>query len=116
MEHVGYDQGVVHGTIHTKKYNHIIGTQKSNTVQVPDCSEQFHIYNMEWNKDSLKIGVDGNIYFRFANEHSYDAWPFDNKMHLLLNVAVGGGWGGAKGVDESIWPQRMEVDYVRVYQ
>ncbi|MES1220747.1 MAG: glycoside hydrolase family 16 protein, partial [Bacteroidota bacterium] len=42
--------------------------------------------------------------------------PFDNKMHLLLNVAVGGDWGGQKGVDENIWPQRMEVDYVRMYQ
>jgi beta-glucanase (GH16 family) len=116
MEHVGFNQGFIHGSIHTKKYNHIIGTQKTDTVEVKDCSEQFHIYSMEWNKDSLKIAVDGNIFFRFANEHSYDAWPFDNKMHLLLNVAVGGNWGGAKGVDETIWPQRMEIDYVRVYQ
>ena len=56
------------------------------------------------------------VFFKFANEHSgYDAWPFDNKMHLLLNIAVGGNWGGQKGVDENIWPQKMEIDYVRVY-
>ncbi|MEZ4921273.1 MAG: hypothetical protein R2792_19385 [Saprospiraceae bacterium] len=41
---------------------------------------------------------------------------FDQKFHLLLNVAVGGNWGGKHGIDESIWPQKMEIDYVRVYQ
>ena len=45
----------------------------------------------------------------------YKQWPFDKPFHLILNVAVGGEWGDAKGVDESIWPQRMEIDYVRVY-
>ena len=82
-----------------------------------DCSENFHIYSVEWNADSVKVAVDGNQYLRFANEHSgYAAWPFDNKMYLLLNIAAGGNWGGQKGVDELIWPQKMEIDYVRVYQ
>ena len=117
MEHVGYNQGVVHGTVHTKKYNHIIHTQKSDTIVLKDLSETFHVYSVEWNKDTMKIGVDGKVYFEYLNEHSgYDAWPFDNKFHLLLNIAVGGNWGGQKGVDENIWPVRMEVDYVRVFQ
>jgi len=116
MEHVGYHQGFIHGTVHCKKYNHVIGTQKSNIIEVPDCSEKYHVYGLEWSADSIKISIDNKVYFRFANEHSYDAWPFDNKMHLLLNIAVGGDWGGQKGVDEKIWPQRMEIDYVRVYQ
>ena len=72
---------------------------------------------VEWNKDSVKVSMDAKTFIRFANEHSgYEAWPFDNKMHLLLNIAVGGNWGGQKGVDENIWPQKMEIDYVRVYQ
>jgi beta-glucanase (GH16 family) len=117
MEHVGFDQGVIHASVHCKKYYHSIGTQKTAVTTVNDCSENFHIYGIEWSADSIKIAIDGKTYFSFANEHSgYDAWPFDNKMHLLLNVAVGGDWGGQKGVDEKIWPQRMEVDYVRVYQ
>jgi beta-glucanase (GH16 family) len=117
MEHVGFDHGVVHGTIHTKKYNHIIGTQKANQIKVPDCAEQFHTYQVEWNKDILKIGMDGLYYFTYPNEQSgTDAWPFDNKMYLILNLAVGGNWGGQKGVDKSIWPRKMEVDFVRVYQ
>ena len=117
MEHVGFHQGFIHGSIHCKKYYHVIGTQKTDTIRVKDCSEKFHVYSVEWNADSIKIAVDRNIYFRFANEHSgYAAWPFDNKMFLLLNIAVGGDWGGQKGIDEKIWPQRMEIDYVRVYQ
>ena len=116
MEHVGFHQGYIHGSIHCKKYNHVIHTQKTDTLIVKDCSEKFHVYGLEWNADSLKISVDNKVYFKFANEHSYDAWPFGNKMYLLLNVAVGGNWGGAKGIAQDIWPQRMEVDYVRVYQ
>lgn len=117
MEHVGFNQGFIHGSIHCKKFNHVIHTQKTDTIKVPDCSEKFHVYGVEWNKDSVKISVDEKEYFKFANEHSgYDAWPFDNKLHLLLNIAVGGNWGGQKGVDENIWPQKMEIDYVRVYQ
>jgi beta-glucanase (GH16 family) len=117
MEHVGYNHGVIHGTVHCKKYNHVINTQKSDTLVVKDCSENFHVYGTEWNKDSVKILIDGNVFFTFKNEHSgYDAWPFDNKLFLILNIAVGGNWGGAKGVDEKIWPQKMEIDYVRVYQ
>jgi beta-glucanase (GH16 family) len=117
MEHVGYDQGKVHASVHCKKYNHVIGTQKTAFTMVPDCSTAFHVYTVEWNADSVKMGIDNNEYFRFANDKTgYEGWPFDNKMHLLLNIAVGGNWGGAKGVDSTIWPRRMEIDYVRVYQ
>ncbi len=117
MEHVGFNQGSVHASVHCKKYYHVINTQKTDTIEVKDCSENFHVYSVEWNKESVKVAVDGNVYFTFNNEHTgYDAWPFDNKMFLLLNIAVGGGWGGKMGVDESIWPQKMEIDYVRVYQ
>ena len=100
-----------------KKYNHVIGTQKTDTVYVPDCSQAYHVYSTEWDKDSVRVGIDNNIYFRFANDHTgYDAWPFDNKMYLLLNIAVGGNWGGQKGIDSTIYPRRMEIDYVRVYK
>lgn len=117
MEHVGFDQGRVHASIHCKKYHHSIGTQKTANVMVPDCSESFHVYAVEWDAENVKVFVDGDNYFSFANEHSgYDAWPFDNNMYLLLNIAVGGNWGGQQGVDDTIWPQKMEIDYVRVYQ
>ncbi len=117
MEHVGFDPGNIHASIHCKKYYHSIGTQKTAITSVPDCMDKFHVYKMEWNAESIRIFVDDEEYFRFANEHSgRDGWPFDQPAHLLLNIAVGGDWGGQKGVDENIWPQKMEVDYVRVFQ
>lgn len=117
MEHVGYDPGKVHASVHCKKYYHSIGTQKTGNIAVPDFSKKFHVYSVEWNADSVNIAVDGKSYFHFTNEHTgYEAWPFDNKMYLLLNIAVGGNWGGQKGIDEKILSLKMEVDYVRVWQ
>jgi beta-glucanase (GH16 family) len=117
MEHVGYDQGVIHASIHCKKYYHSIGTQKTATKAVPDCSASFHVYSLDWDAENITMLIDNQPYFSFKNEHSgKEAWPFDTPFHLLLNIAVGGTWGGQKGVEEGIFPQRMLVDYVREYQ
>jgi beta-glucanase (GH16 family) len=117
MEHVGFNQGYIHGSIHCKKYYHSIGTQKTDTVFIPDCSSAFHVYSLEWDKEIIKVAVDGKVFFSFANEKKgYEYWPFDNKMFLILNIAVGGNWGGQKGIDDTIFPIQMQVDYVRVYQ
>ncbi len=94
----------------------MIGTQKTAFTMVPDCSTQFHVYTVEWNADSVKVGIDKNEYFRFSNDKTnYEAWPFDNKMHLLLNIAVGGNWPGSPDATTQ-FPQWMMVDYVRVFQ
>ncbi|PWT74992.1 MAG: glycoside hydrolase [Bacteroidetes bacterium] len=117
MEHVGYDPGIVHASIHTKAFNHVIHTQKTNTISVPAYADAFHVYALEWTADRIDILVDDQKYFTFQNPHkTYAEWPFDNQMHLLLNIAIGGFWGGTKGVDDSIFPQKMLIDYVRVYQ
>ncbi|MGN7887166.1 glycoside hydrolase family 16 protein [Dyadobacter endophyticus] len=117
MEHVGFDQDRLHGNIHTKAFNHAIKTNKGNNVVVKGLSEDFHVYTCEWTPEAVTILVDGNAYFTFKKEAAYQwpEWPFDKPFHLILNIAVGGNWGGQKGVDDSIFPQKMEVDYVRVY-
>jgi len=72
---------------------------------------------LEWDKKRITVAIDGKVFFTFANEKKgYEYWPFDNRMFLILNIAVGGNWGGQKGVDSNAFPLRMEVDYVRVYQ
>lgn len=117
MEHVGYSQGFIHASVHTKKYNHIIGTQKTDTLVVKDASEKFHIYRADWTPEKIDVYVDNQKYFTYINsEKTYEAWPFDQKMYLILNLAVGGNWGGQKGIDESIFPQKFYIDYVRIYQ
>jgi beta-glucanase (GH16 family) len=56
------------------------------------------------------------MYFQFSNSgKSWEEWPFSKAEHLILNLAVGGDWGGQKGVDHSAFPAKMEVDWVRVY-
>lgn len=117
MEYVGFDPGIVHGSIHTEAYNHIIGTQKTDTIIVPDAETNFHLYAIEWDAEKIDFFVDSRKYFTFVNEHTgYQVWPFDQAFHLLLNIAVGGNWGGMQGIDPTIWPQKMWVDYVRVFQ
>lgn len=116
MEHVGFDPGVVHGTVHTEAFNHTRGTQKGQQVKVDTFHQDFHTYAMHWQKDQIDFYLDGKKYFTFANTGGdFEEWPFDQPFHLILNIAVGGNWGGQKGVDDSIWAQRMEIDYVRVY-
>lgn len=118
MEHVGFDPGVVHGTLHSSKYNHVKQTQQEGKINVPDAQDAFHVYAVEWEENEIRIYVDDKMYQQVKRnpQDDFNGWPFDQKFHLIMNVAVGGNWGGMQGVDESIWPQRMEVDYVRVYQ
>ena len=117
MEHVGIVQDSVYGTVHTGAYNHKKFNQKGGVGEVSTAESDFHTYSIIWDAKKIEWLVDDQKYFEFENEEkTIDEWPFDQPFHLLLNVAVGGFWGGRKGVDLDIWPQRMEVDYVRVYQ
>lgn len=116
MEHVGFNQGFIHASTHTIKYYHGIGTQRTDTIFSKDVSESFHNYSMEWGPDTIQVFFDDRLYFTSTNDHTgWEAWPFDKPFYLIMNIAVGGNWGGIMGVDESIWPQKMEVDYVRVF-
>ena len=118
MEYVGYQPNVVHSTVHTEAYNHMIGTQKGATKTIQNAETAFHIYAVEWTADYIKGFVDGEAYFRFDNDGKGDkkTWPFNVPFYLKLNLAWGGDWGGAQGVDESKLPATYEIDYVRVYQ
>jgi beta-glucanase (GH16 family) len=117
MENVGYDSTRIHSNIHTQAYNHTIGTNKGNNVTLTDPWYTWHTYRIEWFADSLAYYVDDTRIFSFKKEYTgFTTWPFDKRFHLILNIAVGGNWGGANGVDDSRFPQTMEVDYVRVYQ
>lgn len=116
MEHVGHDAGRVHAALHTTAYNGARNTHKSGIVSAPGACEQFNVYALHWTPEFLEFYFNNQAFFRYANDRSgEDAWPFDRPFYLLLNVAVGGGWGGRQGVDEAAFPQRMEVDYVRIY-
>jgi glycerophosphoryl diester phosphodiesterase len=117
MEHVGYDADSVHSTVHTEKYNHIKGTQVGKAIAVKTATSQFHVYTTEWDEKEIRSYVDGVLYFSFQKEEGgFEAWPFDQPFHLILNLAIGGGWGGKMGIDDTAFPHTLEIDYVRVFQ
>ena len=117
MEYVGFDPGIIHGTIHTAAYNHTLGTQKGGSTLVVDAESEFHNYSVEWTPEKIDFFVDDQKYFTFTKtSDDYKVWPFNEKFYLILNVAVGGSWGGQQGVDNNAFPAKLEVDYVRVYQ
>ena len=117
MEHVGFDPERVHISVHTGSYNHVAGTQRTATRMVDGVMEDFHLYRVDWTPDAIRGYIDDEPMFEFRNEGTGpDAWPFDQRFHWLLNIAVGGNWGGKEGIDDSVFPARMQVDYVRVYR
>jgi len=113
MENVGFMPDSIFGSIHTKSFNHVIHTQKTKGLFIKDPYTAFHVYAVEWDAQQIRFLVDGKTYSSFQNTgKGFAEWPFDQRFHLLLNIAVGGGWGGQKGVDDSIFPRPMIVDYV----
>jgi len=117
MENVGYWPDSIMGTVHTNAYNGMLGTQKTRGISIKNSNKTFHVYAIEWTAEELIFFVDGKEYNRFKNEHKdFASWPFDKAFHLVMNIAVGGDWGGKYGVDDGVFPQRMVVDWVRVYQ
>lgn len=101
--------------------NALAGTE----TNVPDVLDGFHTFGIVWAPGRIDWIYDGRVY---ATKRRGDWWtsasaapdaPFDRPFHLILNLAVGGGLSeerGLKGIDESIWPQAMQVDWVRVWQ
>ena len=117
MEHVGYEPGVIHNSVHTSAFNFQRGTQRTTSYTVDTACTAFHRYQLLWTPERLVFAVDDAPRFAFEKRRSdRKRWPFDAPMDLLLNIAVGGDWGGRKGVDDAAFPARMRIDYVRVYQ
>ena len=118
MEAVGYDHGVIHGTAHCEEYNWFNGQPPpGGQITFNDFDTEFHNYIIEWDENSIKWFVDDIQYHVYSNTNQGSStWPFDQDFHLILNIAIGGTWGGQQGIDNNIFPVQMEVEYVRVYQ
>jgi len=114
MEHLGRNQGWIHGSVHCQKYFFKNGNQKTSIVYIPDATIAFHEYALEWYPDHMDFFVDNNKYLTVVKEgEGWEGWPFDDPEHMILNLALAG-WGGP--VTDAHLPARMEIDYVRVYQ
>ena len=117
LEHVGSKPEVVHANVHTGLFNHAKQTGRGAERQLPTACTVFHKYQLDWSPEAITIGVDGRAYMQVKNDQpgGAGAWPFDKKFHLILNLALGGDWAAPKGMNDKIFPQRFEVDYVRVW-
>jgi beta-glucanase (GH16 family) len=114
MEYVGYEPQKVHGSLHTpSSYGN---TQNTSEITVSNAESAFNLYAIEWDEEKIRFFVNDTNFYTYQPAKSSSTWPFDQQAFLILNLAIGGNWGGAQGVDESIFPQRFEIDYVRVYQ
>ncbi|MEM9402686.1 MAG: family 16 glycosylhydrolase [Pseudomonadota bacterium] len=118
LEHVGYQMGHVHGTVHNRAYYWVNWEQRKGRILDHDVDDEFHVYSAEWSHDRIDMFVDDTLYFTYMNEGTgWEAWPYDHPFHLIINIAMGGVWGRSGGpTDDAALPQKMLIDWVRVYQ
>ncbi len=109
MEHLGREVNKVYGTLHYPGRSG--GNADGNTRMITNATTEFHVYSTEWSASSIKILVDGLLVHEVANS---SAIPFNHNFFLIVNLAMGGNFGGA--VDPSVNGGTLEVDYIRVYQ
>lgn len=114
MEYIGREKHQIYTTLHTPDTHG--ATASSKKTEFPKIEDGFHTYAVDWNKERMEFFVDGqSVYVYNPADKTSGNWPFDQKFFFILNVAVGGDFGGPD-VDDSIFPQEYVVDYVRVYQ
>lgn len=117
MEYVGFEPNKIHSAIHTSNRNHNKGNAANSTLQVNDLADEFHVYSVERTAESIDFYIDNLLHYSYQKEdNTITSWPFDQPMYLIINLAIGGGWGGKNGIDNTIFPQQFVIDYVRIYE
>lgn len=120
MEYVGHAPDVVHGTIHwqSPKSNAANGYDfRTARLRGKSPADGFHVYSAEWDEHSISFFYDGEMYsnVEFGSLPFSEGNPFVEPMYIIMNLAIGGSWGGEKGIDPTVFPARFEIDWVRVY-
>ncbi|MDQ2720931.1 MAG: glycoside hydrolase family 16 protein [Bacteroidota bacterium] len=115
MELLGHEPNKVYGTMHWSDGGNDTHIGKDYVLAYEDFSQKFHVFSIVWNNSKIEWYVDNNKYFTGNKSDVNGNYPFDNPFFFILNVAVGGNWPGNPD-GTTVFPQRMIVDYVRVYQ
>ena len=122
LECVGYEindtteKGINHATCHTRAYYFKQNNQIGSEIELDSMHSKFHTYSVEWYPNEIKGFVDGIHYYTYDKNANDQEWPFNQSQNIILNLAIGGGWGGLKGVDQSMISQQYTIDYVRVFE
>jgi beta-glucanase (GH16 family) len=116
MEFVGFEPNKVFANVHTKDYNHTRGNGRGGQITAENPYADFHIYAVEWYTDRLDFYFDDKKYYTCPRKgEGIGEWPFIEPQYLLINLAIGGTWGGRNGIDDAIFPVDYQIDYVRIY-
>ena len=110
MEQNGWNKNELYGYFHFANPQGEYGNH-GNITSISNASSEYHIYSMEWTDEIIKILIDDKEFVSLINNGNV---PYDNRHYLLLNIAIGGNLGG--DIDPSFSQDRMEIDYVRVFQ
>lgn len=117
MENVGFDPDSFHTTIHSGKYNWMKNNEPTIAKTIANGPATFHTFWMDWTKEGMTFTIDGKKLVHWDRKPGgEDAWPFDAPFYLILNLAIGGDWGGQKGIDDSIFPAKFEIKSVKVWE
>ncbi|PKK92630.1 MAG: glycoside hydrolase [Tenericutes bacterium HGW-Tenericutes-6] len=116
MEHVGHNENVVHFSLHSKTNYFHINNQPTKVVKKENIVNEFHEYAMDWKEDEIIFYLDGIEQERFLKRKGAksDEWPFNQDFYMIINLALGGTWGGA--IDDSSFPITFQVKSVKVYK
>ncbi|WP_369752302.1 family 16 glycosylhydrolase [Flavobacterium sp. WC2409] len=114
LEYVGKEPQMVYTTLHTQdSHGNSINSKKTKIEGIEDG---FHRFGIDWTKDKMDFYVDGILIYTFYPEvKNEDTWPFDKPFYFLVNLAIGGNFGGPE-VDDAIFPKKLILDYIKVYQ
>ncbi|WP_336127090.1 glycoside hydrolase family 16 protein [Mesoflavibacter sp. CH_XMU1422-2] len=114
MEYVGKIPHEIHTTLHTpSSFGQSINT---NVETLENIEEGFHVYKTNWSKDAIKFYIDNQLVYTFSpEEKDKKNYPFNKPFFVILNMAIGGSFGGPD-VDDSIFPQQFIIDYIKIYQ
>jgi hypothetical protein len=118
IENVGFSPYVDHSTLHDEATNWMRGNDITNSTNITIMYDEFVVYGLEWTPNSLTIYGNGVEILHYDNPQQCSDynWPYGKPMQLILNYAVGGSWGGQHGINNSMFPNQVEVDYIRVFE
>ncbi len=117
LEHVGWDVAAAHTSIHTESRSHLTKNGYSVPTWITNLGSNYDLYSIEWEPSKIVFYINNRCVAQYDNDGTGESsWPFFRDQYLLLTLSVGGSWGGVEGVDEAAFPQKLLIDYVRVYQ
>ena len=114
LEYVGREPNVIFTSLHTDdSHGNTINTKKTVNKSI---EKGFHLYAIDWNKDKISFFIDNNLVYTFQPENKTESnWPFNQPFYFIINLAIGGNFGGPT-IDTLIFPQKFEIDYIKVFK